>query len=54
MAAFFQEEQCLVELLGVVFWVGDGELVAFHFFVGDRSLLNGSRAISSRLVCFTK
>ena len=43
-----------MELLGVAFWVSDGELVAFHFFVGDRSLLNGSRAISSKLVCFAK
>lgn len=43
-----------MELLGVTFWVGDGELISSHFLWGDRSLLNGSRAISSRLVCFPK
>ena len=25
MLASFQQEQCLVELLGVAFWVSDGE-----------------------------
>ena len=53
-AASFQQEQCLVELLGVAFWVGNRELISSHFFFGDRSLLNGSRAISSKLVCFPK
>ena len=43
-----------MELLGVAFWVGDGELISSHLFLVDRSLLNGSRAISSRLVCFPK
>jgi len=54
MASLQQEQQCLVELLGVAFWVSDGELISSHFFFGDRSLLNGSRAISSKLVCFPK
>ncbi len=43
-----------MEQLSIRFWIGDGELVAFHFFVSDRSLLNGSMAISSRLVCLPK
>ena len=43
-----------MELLGVVLWVGDGELISSHFLVVDRSLLNGSRAISSKLVCFSQ
>ena len=28
----------MVELLDVTFWIGDGELVAFHSFLLDRSL----------------
>jgi hypothetical protein len=39
-----------VELLDAAFWVGDGELISSHFLLVDRLLLNGSRAISSRLV----
>jgi len=43
-----------MELVGVAFWVGNVELVSSHFFFNDRSLLNGSMAISSRLVYFPK
>jgi hypothetical protein len=43
-----------VELLGVAFWVGDGELMSSHFFLSDSSLLNGSRVISYKSVCFPK
>ena len=51
MLASFQQEQCPVELLYVSVWVGDGELISSHIFFGERSLLNGSREISSKLVC---
>ena len=38
-----------MEPAGVAFWVGNGELIFSYFFFSDRSLLNGSMAISSRL-----
>ena len=43
-----------MELLGVTFWVGDGELISSHLFLVDRSLLNGSRAISSKFGLFSQ
>jgi hypothetical protein len=53
-AASLQQKQCLMELLGFSYWVSDGELMSSHFFLDEKSLLNWSRAISSRLVCFPK
>ena len=36
-----------MESVGIAFWVGDSRLISSHLFWGDRSLLNGSRAINS-------
>ena len=43
-----------MKLLNLSLGVGNRELVSSHLFLFDRSLLNGSRAISSKLVCFPK
>ena len=44
----------MMKLLGITFRIGDSELVSSHFCLGDRPLLNGSRASGSRLVCFPR
>jgi hypothetical protein len=43
MAASLQEQQCLVELLGVAFWVGEGELLNYSA-VASEQLESASKA----------
>ena len=60
MLRCFEVQQGLVEVCGVSFGVGDGELVAFHLsalgalWVGVRSLENGSSDRCSGVICLVR
>jgi hypothetical protein len=43
MAASLQEQQCLMELLGVAFWVGEGDLLHYSS-VASETLESASKA----------